>query len=154
VKGFPDNMEFLCADYLQDIALNKPFDTILCLSVTKWIHFNGGDAAICKLFGKINASLNPLGILILEAQPWSSYKKKSTLTPEIKKNYRTIQFRPQEFPKYLTELGLKHILTLNLPNTSDKDLQKVQHNDNAKKNIRTKPKNSGFTRPIWVFQKN
>ena len=50
------------------------YDTILCLSVTKWVHLNGGDAALHALLEHICELLAPGGRLILEPQPWSSYQ--------------------------------------------------------------------------------
>ena len=48
-------------------------DTLLCLSVTKWVHMNGGDAALTALFHRFREALAPGGLLVLEPQPWRSY---------------------------------------------------------------------------------
>uniref|UniRef100_A0A7N0T9R6 RNA methyltransferase n=1 Tax=Kalanchoe fedtschenkoi TaxID=63787 RepID=A0A7N0T9R6_KALFE len=53
----------------------KFYDTIICLSVTKWIHLNWGDDGLVTLFSKIWRLLQPGGILVLEPQPWTSYEK-------------------------------------------------------------------------------
>lgn len=59
------------------------FDTILCLSLTKWIHLNWGDEGIRKLFHRAYAHLNPGGHFILETQAYESYAKKKKITVSI-----------------------------------------------------------------------
>lgn len=66
---------FLAADFVNDKTTLKKCEVIMCLSVTKWIHVNWGDAGVKALFRKVNQLLLPGGMFVLEPQPWSSYRK-------------------------------------------------------------------------------
>ncbi|KAH9620174.1 hypothetical protein KSS87_009016 [Heliosperma pusillum] len=66
----------------------EKYDTIICLSVTKWVHLNWGDEGLISLFSKIWRHLHPGGILVLEPQPWVSYYK-NRRTTEI--GFRTVE---------------------------------------------------------------
>lgn len=72
---FPDNVFFRTLNYAvtdesQMISDKQQYDLILCLSLTKWLHLNFGDAALKMTFRRMFNQLRPGGKLILEAQNW------------------------------------------------------------------------------------
>ncbi|KAK3706421.1 hypothetical protein QZH41_018635 [Actinostola sp. cb2023] len=103
---FPKNIIFKQENYVptdeKSLGKQRPmFDTILCLSVTKWVHLNWGDQGLRLMFKKIYKHLRPGGRLILEPQPFASYKKKRKLSEKIRANYEKISFKPEQFIDYL-----------------------------------------------------
>ncbi|CAD7970407.1 unnamed protein product [Amoebophrya sp. A120] len=85
------------------------FDVIVAFSITKWVHYQYGDAGIQRFFDQIYENLKPGGYFILEPQPWSSYKKKQHLTADIKQRVAEVKIHPGSFTRYLSgtmEVGL------------------------------------------------
>ncbi|KAK2588879.1 hypothetical protein KPH14_001744 [Odynerus spinipes] len=137
-RGFPYNVTFVQGNYvLEDdalLCLEQPqFDTILCLSVTKWIHLNYGDAGLKRAFKRMHAQLRPGGVLVLEPQGWGSYGRKKNLTERIYKTYQSIEFFPNKFTQYLLspEVGFSKCEVVSIPPHPSK----------------------GFQRPIQLFTK-
>ncbi|XP_030648764.1 7SK snRNA methylphosphate capping enzyme [Chanos chanos] len=135
--NFPANVFFVKGNYVleSDLLLatqKEEYDVILCLSVSKWVHLNWGDAGLRRLFQRVYRHLRPGGLFILEPQPWTSYSKRKRLTDAIYKNYCSIRFKPEQFPSYLTsEVGFSSYELIGTPKSSSQ----------------------GFQRPIYVFHK-
>nr|XP_023653427.1 7SK snRNA methylphosphate capping enzyme [Paramormyrops kingsleyae]XP_023653428.1 7SK snRNA methylphosphate capping enzyme [Paramormyrops kingsleyae] len=136
-EEFPANVTFVKENYvLQSDALlqaqQPEYDVILCLSLTKWVHLNWGDAGLQRLFKRAFRQLRPGGLFILEPQPWSSYGRRKKLTDTIYKNYYNIRLKPDQFSSYLTsEVGFSSYELIGTPKTMSK----------------------GFLRAIYLFHK-
>ncbi|KAG7207350.1 hypothetical protein KM043_009014 [Ampulex compressa] len=155
-KGFPYNVTFVQGNYVLDddalLGSEQPqFDTILCLSITKWIHLNFGDAGLKQAFKRMHAQLRPGGVLVLEPQGWGSYARKKNLTERIYKNYQSIEFRPHKFTPYLlsSEVGFCKCEVVSIPAHPSKGFQRPIHlftkvgsfqdnTDNADPNLRNR----------------
>jgi len=106
--GFPYNVEFKVEDWLNSITETNKYHTILALSITKWIHLHNGDNGIKEFFRKVYKSLKPGGVFVMEPQPFDTYSKRQKNAEHIKEVYETIEFKPDEFPEFLTtEVGFK-----------------------------------------------
>lgn len=127
---FPSNVCFLKGDYVPDsdaavVSQSAEYDVILCLSLTKWVHLNYGDAGIQRLFGRIYRHLLPGGVLILEPQPWSSYSRHKRLTDVTRRNYSSIRLKPDKFSSFLmAEVGFSSYELIGTPRASPKGLQR------------------------------
>jgi ubiquinone/menaquinone biosynthesis C-methylase UbiE len=70
----PLQTSFVHSDFMESEVEGASLDTITCLSVTKWVHLNRGDQGLQALFAAFRRALVPGGLLVLEPQPWSSYR--------------------------------------------------------------------------------
>ncbi|KAJ7973816.1 7SK snRNA methylphosphate capping enzyme [Quillaja saponaria] len=109
------------------------YDTIICLSVTKWIHLNWDDDGLLTLFTKSWKLLRPGGILVLEPQPWKSYESNRLVSEITQANYHKILFRPERFQEILLDkIGFRLVEDITSGLLGSK---------------------TGFNRPILAFQK-
>ncbi|CAG8433689.1 11266_t:CDS:2 [Ambispora gerdemannii] len=112
---FPHNILFRCADWMKETIKKEKYDTILALSITKWIHLHYGDSGIKEFFCKIYDSLKPGGIFLIEPQPWSSYRKYRHISETHNRNYNNTNFFPKDFHGYLLkEIGYTSCRFLNV----------------------------------------
>lgn len=129
---FPYNIVFRCEDIVKQEHQGRMYDTITCLSVSKWIHLYHGDDGLKQVFEKIYRALLPGGQFILEPQPWKTYHNRKFTTAETAKHYDEIELRPKDFEAYLTQqVGFRSCEFLEVCQTSQK----------------------GFKRPLYVYTK-
>ncbi|CAD7697004.1 unnamed protein product [Ostreobium quekettii] len=129
------NVSFATDDWLENSAGGEGlFDTVLCLSVTKWVHLHNGDKGVEMLFRKAWMALRPGGHFILEPQDLKSYrqaKRKQDMTMALFCDLKMLHLKPDDFPKFLIDkIGFRLVRTLSV-----------------KKSIQ------GFDRPIHIFVK-
>ncbi|KAK4781228.1 hypothetical protein SAY87_017334 [Trapa incisa] len=109
------------------------YDTILCLSVTKWVHLNWGDEGLINLFSKVWRLLQPGGVFILEPQPWRSYEQNRLVSETTSRNYSQIMFPPHYFQEILLDkIGFRTVEDLTAALSGAK---------------------TGFNRPVLAFYK-
>lgn len=116
--GFPSNVNFEVREVVTEGLPEGQFDTILCLSTVKWIQLNWGDEGLKSLFRCIHKSLSPMGHLVLEPQPWSSYKKLRNQSLRFRTHYEKIELRPQLLPEYLASQGFS-LVSQGVPESED-----------------------------------
>jgi 7SK snRNA methylphosphate capping enzyme len=107
--AYPHNVSFQVSNILQlnMSAECKKYDTVLLLSLTKWVQMNFGDEGIYKLFATCKQLLRVGGRIVLESQKYKTYAKLVQECARFQKVYPTIKVRPEQYDKILTEeLGL------------------------------------------------
>eukprot|EP01135_Chromosphaera_perkinsii_P004167 Nk52_evm74s270 gene=Nk52_evmTU74s270 len=115
---FPFNLHFKAENFVyQERKRSDPtFDTIICLSTSKWIHLNWRDEGIKRLFRKVYQSLDRKGgVFIFEPQLLDSYKKKKGVCKVTAENYKNMKLFPNEFSEYLLspEVGFSSVEQIN-----------------------------------------
>ncbi len=130
--NFPKNISFSQENYIAEIKDEEKYDTILCLSTSKWIHLNYGDIGIKILFHNVYKQLKTGGMFIFEPQGWKSYKKRKNLTNKISKNFSEINLKPDQFQKYLENIYEFECIHISNPPSNSK---------------------ISYDRPIYVFKK-
>ena len=109
-------VSFRRANFLDERFEPGSVDTVLCLSVTKWIQLNWGDAGLRRMFEEVHRALAPGGVFIVEPQPWKSYKqafKKQPMPEETRAHFRAIALRPTLYAEHLRRtVGFSSVSTL------------------------------------------
>lgn len=104
--NFPANLKFECWDIAKDhssLIARGPFDTIVCCSLTKWIHLNHGDAGLMIFFRTLYELLSPGGTVVMEYQPWKSYERNKNSSEITKAVFKSICIRPEHFESILVD---------------------------------------------------
>ncbi|EIN08979.1 Bin3-domain-containing protein [Punctularia strigosozonata HHB-11173 SS5] len=108
---FPHNISFRVADWTRERIPEDGdgYDVVVAFSVSKWIHLNTGDDGLLTFFRKVHSTLQPGGMLILEPQDRSSYQKAGRMHEKLRSMLHTLELRPEDFPRILTEIGFKPV---------------------------------------------
>eukprot|EP00899_Mesostigma_viride_P014933 jgi/Mesvir1/23440/Mv22296-RA.1 len=110
-----DIVSFKRQNFLEASHAAGSYDTVLCLSVTKWVHLNWGDDGLLQLFRKMYTVLDEGGVLILEPQPWKSYKQNKKVSQTASENFSKIVIRPSMFEAYLVhQIGFRRVEVLSV----------------------------------------
>jgi 7SK snRNA methylphosphate capping enzyme len=108
------------------------------------VHLNGGDEALIRFFKKMRDTLSPGGVLVLEPQPWRSYRsalhKRDTRHVPFR-NIEGLKLRPAGFVEYLIQ-KLGFVL-----------LEDLRAKGGSKEQIQQLKQGKGFDRPIYILQR-
>jgi 7SK snRNA methylphosphate capping enzyme len=102
--------KFLCDDFMEvgywdTFSLRKgTYDTILLLSITKWLHLNHGDDGLLALFRNLFKILPSGGTLVVEPQEWQNYKRAVSKNTSLRPTFRGLKLKPN-FESELTDIG-------------------------------------------------
>ncbi|SCV72440.1 BQ2448_3977 [Microbotryum intermedium] len=130
------NVEWRCQDFMaSDYTFGKnEADTILLLSITKWLHLNHGDAALRNLFKALYEALPSGadgdglgGVLVVEPQEKKNYQSAARKNKDLKPMFKTLEMWPP-FIQELENVGFQ------LEDTIERE-------------------EGGFSRPLMVWRK-
>lgn len=127
---FRDSIRFTQADVLEHRP-KRAFGTVMCLSVSKWVHLNHGDEGLLRLFDALHSAIEPQGFLVFEYQRWQSYRNSRNVSLASRTSFDRIQVRPEEFIGLLVRRGWRVVERFNEEEEPD----------------------CRFTRPLLVLQK-
>ncbi|KAI8371513.1 Bicoid-interacting protein 3-domain-containing protein [Radiomyces spectabilis] len=131
-EGFPYNVTFEAMDWMESTVEEEQYDTVLALSISKWIHIHRGDEGIKDFFKRAFKVLKPGGVFVLEPQRYESYARRAKLSEDTQNVYEEITLHPEDYQMYLlNEIGFKQVEELG---TSENE-------------------NKGFERPLYLYTK-
>ncbi|TRM57437.1 Bicoid-interacting protein 3-domain-containing protein [Schizophyllum amplum] len=106
---FPHNVSFRNADWVNECIPEdaEGYDVVLALSVSKWIHLNGGDDGLLAFFRKVHSVLRTGGAFVLEPQPWDSYHKAKRMDKRLKETGQNLKLCPDDFESLLRDIGFR-----------------------------------------------
>ena len=119
-------VEWLCGDVLTHV-FSARFDVVMCMCMTKWVHVNGGDAALRALWERLTSAVRPGGLLVLQPQPWESYGRIKHPTVEQARHMREMQLRPEGFVATLEGMGMQLLSTLIEESRAEQGAAAVEH---------------------------
>ena len=102
--------KFLCDDFMEvgywdEFSLRQgTYDTVLLLSITKWLHLNHGDGGLIALFKNLFKILPSGGTLVVEPQEWQNYKRAVSKNTSLRPIFKGLQLKPN-FERELTDIG-------------------------------------------------
>ncbi|KAJ7512476.1 Bicoid-interacting protein 3-domain-containing protein [Mycena galericulata] len=111
---FPHNVSFRTGDWVNDSIPEDMggYDVVLAFSITKWIHLNGGDAALHTFFSRVAAVLPAGGQFVVEPQAWETYRKAKRMDKRLRETAQGLELRPEGFPQMLAKLGFSEPVRL------------------------------------------
>jgi 7SK snRNA methylphosphate capping enzyme len=100
-RRYPGNVNFVASDVLHSshsALTGSRYGVVTCLSVTKWVHLNWGDAGIRTLFARLSSLVEPGGWLVIEPQPRRTYAQCRPAWSEVmRENERGLELDPGTF---------------------------------------------------------